>query len=81
MFAGTNRHYVVDRICGRHFAQTVDRAGLPSGLAKEVIDEVAALADAAMQDLEKVCLPIFQNSFIAQFGTALPQSSGTGMCR
>jgi serine/threonine-protein kinase HipA len=53
MFAGTNRHYVVDRICGRHFAQTVDRVGLPRGLAKEVMEEVATQAVAAKQELEE----------------------------
>ena len=53
MFAGTNRHYVVDRICGRHFAQTVDRVGLPRGLAKEVMEEVAMRAVAAKQELEE----------------------------
>ncbi len=53
MFAGTNRHYVVDRICGRHFAQTVDRVGLPRGLAKEVMEEVAMRAVAAKHELEE----------------------------
>jgi len=53
MFAGTHRHYVVDRICGRHFAQTVDRVGLASGLAKEVMEEVATRAVAAKQELEE----------------------------
>ena len=53
MFVGTNRHYVVDRICGRHFAQTVDRVGLPRGLAKEVMEEVAMRAVAAKQELEE----------------------------
>jgi serine/threonine-protein kinase HipA len=53
MFAGTHRHYVVDRICGRHFAQTVDRVGLASGLAKEVMEEVATQAVAAKQELEE----------------------------
>jgi len=53
MCAGTNRHYVVDRICGRHFAQTIDRVGLPRGLAKEVMEEVAMQAFAAKQELEQ----------------------------
>lgn len=53
MFVGTNRHYVVDRICGRHFAQTVDRVGLPRGLAKEVMEEVAMRAVAAKHELEE----------------------------
>lgn len=63
MFAGTNRHYVVDRICGRHFAQTVDRVGLPRGLAKEVMEEVAMRAVAAKQELEE-SLPLDFPEFI-----------------
>jgi len=63
MFAGTNRHYVVDRICGRHFAQTVDRVGLPRGLAKEVMGEVATQAVAAKQELEE-SLPLDFPEFI-----------------
>lgn len=59
MFAGTNHHYVVDRICGRHIAQTVERAGLPSALAKEVMEEVAAQAVAAKQELEQTLPPDF----------------------
>ena len=63
MFAGTHRHYVVDRICGRHFAQTVDRVGLASGLAKEVMEEVATQAVAAKQELEE-SLPLDFPEFI-----------------
>ena len=63
MFVGTNRHYVVDRICGRHFAQTVDRVGLPRGLAKEVMEEVAMRAVAAKQELEE-SLPLDFPEFI-----------------
>ena len=63
MFAGTNRHYVVDRICGRHFAQTVDRVGLPRGLAKEIMEEVAMGAVAAKQELEE-SLPLDFPEFI-----------------
>ena len=63
MFAGTNRHYVVDRICGRHFAQTVDRVGLPRGLAKEVMEDVAMRAVAAKQELEE-SLPLDFPEFI-----------------
>ena len=63
MFAGTNRHYVVDRICGRHFEQTVDRVGLPRGLAKEVMEEVATQAVAAKQELEE-SLPLDFPEFI-----------------
>jgi serine/threonine-protein kinase HipA len=53
MFAGSNRHYVVDRIRGRHFMQTAERAGLPGYLAKEALEEVLGRALAAKEELEK----------------------------
>jgi serine/threonine-protein kinase HipA len=53
MFAGSNRRYVVDRIRGRHFMQTAERAGLPSYLAKEALEEVLSRASAAKEELEK----------------------------
>jgi serine/threonine protein kinase HipA of HipAB toxin-antitoxin module len=53
MFAGTNRHYVVDRIRGRHFTQTTERAGVSSTLAEEVLQEVLEQAPRAKELLEK----------------------------
>lgn len=56
MFEGTNRHYVVDRIHGRHFIQTTERAGVSPTLAEEVLQEVLEQAPRAKEMLEK-CLP------------------------
>jgi serine/threonine-protein kinase HipA len=52
MSVGKNRHYKIDDIKGRHFVQTVERAGLPGSLAGEVLEEVAAAADNAIQTME-----------------------------
>lgn len=53
MFVGDNRHYRLDKIQGRHFIQTTERAGLPASLASEVLAEVAQTADASMTALEE----------------------------
>jgi serine/threonine-protein kinase HipA len=53
MFVGDNRHYRLDEIKGRHFVQTTERAGLPGSLAKEVLEEVAKAADAAITTVER----------------------------
>lgn len=52
MFVGTNRHYVVDRIRGRHFIQSLERAGLPGVIAEEALSEIAATSDHASETLE-----------------------------
>lgn len=52
MFVGDSRHYRLDEIKGRHFIQTTERAGLPGSLAREVLEEVAKAADAAMTSVE-----------------------------
>jgi serine/threonine-protein kinase HipA len=52
MFVGDSRHYRLEEIKGRHFIQTTERAGLPGSLAKEVLEEVAKVADAAITNVE-----------------------------
>jgi serine/threonine-protein kinase HipA len=59
MFAGANHHYVVDRICGRHFIQTAEQAGVSATLAKEALQEVIDQALPAKEALEKTLPPDF----------------------
>ena len=40
MAVGTNRHYVVHTILGRHFKQTADACGLPAGTFKAMVEEI-----------------------------------------
>jgi serine/threonine-protein kinase HipA len=40
MAIGTNRHYVVHTIAGRHFVQTAKSCGLPDKTAKDLISEL-----------------------------------------
>lgn len=49
MFVGDSRHYVLGEIRGRHFLQTARRAGVAESLVHDVLHEVAAQAEAALQ--------------------------------
>jgi serine/threonine-protein kinase HipA len=51
MSAGTNRHYHIDEIVGRHFVQTAEAAGLPKTLIHQ---SIAAMADGAQTALARV---------------------------
>ena len=53
MSVGDNRHYRIDEIQGRHFVQTVERAGLPAITARNALEEIAKDAEAAMKAVEK----------------------------
>ena len=59
MSVGDNRHYVLDRIEGRHFEQTAKRAGLPTAMARSALEEVAADAEAALASVEARLPPDF----------------------
>ena len=49
MSAGKGRHYVLDKIAPRHFEETADECGLPSGTAREVFKELVDTAPKAIQ--------------------------------
>jgi len=65
MFVGDSRHYVLDRIAGRHFRQTARRAGIPDLLVNETIQEIAERAHAALQAVEAQLPPEFPESIHA----------------
>jgi len=44
MAVGTNRHYLVHAILGRHFKQTADVCGLPSSSHKAIVEELGDTA-------------------------------------
>lgn len=46
---GRRRHYRMDHIQGRHFAETLHSARLPGRLAHEVFEEIRAVAQQALQ--------------------------------
>lgn len=52
MSVGTNRHYRIDEIRGRHFVQTGKAAGLAEPVVLAAIEEMAATAPSALQKVE-----------------------------
>lgn len=55
MAVGDNRHHVIDKITGRHFVQSAEKAGLGHELALAVIDDVLKRApDALKATLEEL---------------------------
>lgn len=53
MSVGAKNHYRMDEIQGRHFIQTVEKAGLPRHLAEEALAEVLSSAERALLSVEK----------------------------
>jgi len=53
MSVGDSRHYDYDRIEGRHFIQTAERADLPGAVAKAALEEVSRDTDKAMKTVEE----------------------------
>ncbi|MFA5900561.1 MAG: type II toxin-antitoxin system HipA family toxin [Hyphomicrobium sp.] len=49
MSLGKSRHYVIDKISPRHFEETADECGLPSGTAREVFRELVDTTPKAIQ--------------------------------
>ena len=52
MFVGDSLHYTMDYIRGRHFIQTVERAGLPAAIAHQALGEIGVDAAKAMKTME-----------------------------
>lgn len=50
---GTNNHYRIDEITGRHILQTGDAAGLPKSLVLSAIAEMADRTAAALDEAER----------------------------
>ena len=74
MSVGESRHYRIDEIKGRHFIQTVERAGLPGSLAKSALEEVATAAESAMKRIEKELPSGFPRKIHASVKTAVLSS-------
>jgi serine/threonine-protein kinase HipA len=51
MSVGNNRHYTMEYIQGRHFIQTVERAGLPREVAEEVLADISGNAECTLANL------------------------------
>ena len=53
MSVGDNNHYRMEEIVGRHFVQTVKRAGLPEYIATDALSEIVDTAEKAIQSVEE----------------------------
>ncbi len=71
MSAGSSRHYAIERIQGRHFIQTAERAGLPAALAQAALEEVRSQAESAMKMVEGELPPSFPEQIHASVQSAL----------
>lgn len=52
MAVGRNRHYRIEDIQARHFFQTAAEAGVPESLIREAFEEIADLAESAINSVE-----------------------------
>ncbi|MFZ1804214.1 MAG: HipA domain-containing protein, partial [Nitrospira sp.] len=71
MSVGTNRHYRIGEIRGRHFVQTGKAAGLAESVVLATIEEMAETAKRAPQKIE--------NTLPTDFSPALHGSVSKGM--
>lgn len=53
MSVGSNNHYKMSDIQGRHFVQTAQKAGLPEYIAQNALDEISGIADKAIKQIEE----------------------------
>lgn len=53
MSVGDKNHYRMSDIQGRHFLQTVKKAGLPEYIATEALEEIADTAEKAIRSVEE----------------------------
>lgn len=53
MSVGTNRHYRIDTIQGRHYVQAAERAGLSATIATQALEEIRRDADKAFKAVEQ----------------------------
>ena len=67
MAVGTKRHYVIDSIAGRHFAQTAARCGFPARNLARLIDE---LRDNSVTTIDRT---------IAELPTTFPEALATSI--
>jgi serine/threonine-protein kinase HipA len=71
MAIGTNRHYAVHTVVGRHFVQTAKSASLPDKMATEVIGE---LADTATRSIDSA-LSALPGGFPEQIAASISEGA------
>ena len=53
MAIGTNNHYRIEDIHGRHFMETAQAAGLPKAMARAAIEETVTSAHNALKQVQE----------------------------
>ncbi|MFN4281612.1 MAG: type II toxin-antitoxin system HipA family toxin [Alphaproteobacteria bacterium] len=71
MSVGSNRHYRVDEIHGRHFTQTAENAGIPKKTIEDAIAEIAESANAAIDQVETLLPDDFPSEIHASVKAAI----------
>jgi serine/threonine-protein kinase HipA len=71
MSVGTNRHYRIADIVGRHFIQTGKDAGLAKSLVTGAIESIIAVAETALADVEEQLPSNFPEAIHASVKTAV----------
>jgi len=59
MAVGDNRHYPIERILPRHFAQTAARSGMPESVVRSIFNELQEAGDKAVEQVLKDLPPGF----------------------
>lgn len=70
MAVGTNRHYVVNTITGRHFVQTGEICGLPKKMVQDVIEEVGDTSAAKIDQVVSSLPAGFPEQMVASISQA-----------
>ena len=73
MSAGTNRHYRVLEVAGRHFVQSGKEAGLGQTLMRRVIEEILSEADAAPDEALSQMPPDFAGEVYTSIAASMKQ--------
>lgn len=73
MALGTNNHYRIDGIHGRHFMQTAQAAGLPKTMAQTAIEEITGAADRALTRVQEDLPPQFPAAIHASVSRAVAE--------
>jgi serine/threonine-protein kinase HipA len=71
MSVGSNRHYRIGEIAGRHFAQTGEAAGLPKPLIRDVIVQMTDTAEEALRQVENALPADFPEAIHASVKSAV----------
>ena len=71
MAVGTNNHYRIEGIHGRHFMETAQAAGLPKAMARAAIEEIVTSAHKALKQVQEALPRAFPTAIHAAVSRAV----------